>query len=48
MVHHADIDTERAREAGFDHHVVKPVDPATVRDLIARRTSPRVGQPLPS
>ena len=30
-----DGDRARSREAGFDHHLVKPVDPATLRDLIA-------------
>jgi CheY-like chemotaxis protein len=27
--HHRDV-----REAGFDHHFVKPADPATLRDLV--------------
>jgi CheY-like chemotaxis protein len=30
-----DSDRERARAAGFDHHMVKPVDPRALRDLIA-------------
>jgi CheY-like chemotaxis protein len=30
-----DGDRDRARAAGFDHHLVKPVDPRTLRDLIA-------------
>jgi signal transduction histidine kinase len=30
-----DSDRERARAAGFDHHLVKPVDPRALRDLIA-------------
>lgn len=30
-----DSDRERARAAGFDHHLVKPVDPKALRDLIA-------------
>jgi CheY-like chemotaxis protein len=28
-------DHERSREAGFDHHVVKPVDPAALHELVA-------------
>ena len=28
-------DKQRGREAGFDHHLVKPVDPQTLRDLLA-------------
>jgi CheY-like chemotaxis protein len=27
-------DRERSKEAGFDHHLVKPVEIETVRDLI--------------
>jgi two-component system CheB/CheR fusion protein len=30
-----DGDRERARTAGFDHHLIKPVDPKALRDLIA-------------
>jgi signal transduction histidine kinase/CheY-like chemotaxis protein len=30
-----DSDRDRARAAGFDHHMVKPVDPKALRDLIA-------------
>ena len=29
-------DKERAREAGFDHHVAKPADPQTILGLLAR------------
>jgi CheY-like chemotaxis protein len=29
-------DRRRSREAGFDHHLVKPVDPAALEDLLAR------------
>jgi CheY-like chemotaxis protein len=28
---------ERARETGFDHHLVKPADPAFVESLLRRR-----------
>jgi two-component system, sensor histidine kinase len=30
-------DMERSRAAGFDHHLVKPVDPDVVRRILARR-----------
>lgn len=30
-----DSDRERTRAAGFDHHLVKPVDPRALGDLIA-------------
>jgi CheY-like chemotaxis protein len=30
-----DSDRERARAAGFDHHLMKPVDPRALSDLIA-------------
>ncbi len=30
-------DKQRAREAGFDHHLTKPVDPSTIEALLAER-----------
>jgi two-component system CheB/CheR fusion protein len=30
-----DEDHRRSREAGFDHHLVKPVDPAAIQQLLA-------------
>jgi signal transduction histidine kinase/CheY-like chemotaxis protein len=33
-------DRVRSREAGFDHHLVKPVDPDAVRALLADRSVP--------
>jgi tRNA A37 threonylcarbamoyladenosine dehydratase len=35
-------DVQRAREAGFDHHLVKPVDPDAVLKLLA--TAPTAGR----
>ena len=32
-----DEDRDRAREAGFDHHLTKPVDPTALEGLVARR-----------
>ena len=32
----AEEDRQRAREAGFDHHLVKPADPADVTKLLKR------------
>ena len=29
-----DVDRRRSREAGFDMHLVKPVDPATICDML--------------
>ena len=31
-----DGDVKRAREAGFDHHLTKPVDPAVLSEMISR------------
>jgi signal transduction histidine kinase/ActR/RegA family two-component response regulator len=33
-----DEDRERARDAGFDHHLVKPVDPNMLQDLVLQLT----------
>ncbi|MFS0753912.1 ATP-binding protein [Noviherbaspirillum sp. 1P10PC] len=30
-------DRQQAQEAGFDHHLVKPVEPALIRDVLARQ-----------
>lgn len=34
-------DKQRSREAGFDYHLVKPVDPRTLEQLLAQRCQPR-------
>jgi PAS domain S-box-containing protein len=34
-------DLRRSREAGFDHHLVKPVEPAALQRLLARRNAAR-------
>ena len=39
-------DRRRTADAGFDHHLVKPVDPADLRDLLARLV-PRRHSPWP-
>jgi CheY-like chemotaxis protein len=31
-------DRRRSREAGFDHHLVKPADPEAVQEFLARPT----------
>jgi len=36
-------DRRRSKEAGFDEHVVKPIDPASLRALLRRIRAPRVG-----
>jgi CheY-like chemotaxis protein/two-component sensor histidine kinase len=38
-----DEDKRRAREAGFDHHLVKPVDP----EMLNRALAQRAGRPAP-
>jgi CheY-like chemotaxis protein len=30
-------DKDRAQKAGFDHHLVKPIDPDTLQKLLARK-----------
>jgi CheY-like chemotaxis protein len=32
-----EADVQRAREAGFDRHLTKPVDPAVLSEALARR-----------
>jgi CheY-like chemotaxis protein len=32
----AEGDVQRAREAGFDHHVTKPADPGVLNEMISR------------
>jgi CheY-like chemotaxis protein len=34
-------DRQRSKAAGFDHHLVKPVDPAVLLDLLASRAARR-------
>ncbi len=36
----ADEDRRRAGEAGFDHHLVKPVEPSVLEDLVTRLAGP--------
>lgn len=36
---------ERSRAAGFDHHLIKPIDPVVLRDLMVEKLPPR---PRPS
>jgi CheY-like chemotaxis protein len=33
------LDRGGAPNAGFDHHLTKPVDPGALRDLLAQRQS---------
>ncbi|NNE93919.1 MAG: response regulator [Verrucomicrobiales bacterium] len=32
-------DRQKTREAGYDHHLVKPVEPATLRELLAEKST---------
>jgi CheY-like chemotaxis protein len=36
-----DADRRRALEAGFDHHLTKPVDPGALNDLVLMVLDPR-------
>lgn len=38
-----DEDRRRAREAGFDHHLVKPLDPDVLQELLASVRIPHPG-----
>ena len=38
-------DRRRSREAGIDHHLVKPVDPKSVSELLTQH-HPLISQPL--
>ncbi len=38
-----DEDRRRSREAGIDHHLVKPVDLHLLEDLLAARSAPADG-----
>jgi PAS domain S-box-containing protein len=40
-----DEDRRLALEAGFDRHLVKPIDPSALRDLLAGKAAPRDGTP---
>ena len=33
---------ERSRAAGFDHHLIKPIDPDVLRDLMVEKPPPRL------
>ena len=35
-----DTDRQRAREAGFDHHIVKPLEPATLEKIVESSSAP--------
>jgi two-component system CheB/CheR fusion protein len=34
-----DVDRERTQQAGFDHHLVKPIDLMSLESLLATRSS---------
>jgi PAS domain S-box-containing protein len=41
-------DRRRSSEAGFDHHLAKPVDPETLRELLSREVKRLPRHPLPA
>ncbi|WP_119153397.1 PAS domain S-box protein [Caldimonas tepidiphila] len=43
-----DSDRQRAREAGFDHHFTKPVDPDALQELLRRELATREPGVLPA
>jgi CheY-like chemotaxis protein len=42
-----EVDRERSREAGFDHHLLKPTDPGELQRLLeSRRSAVREDEPV--
>jgi hypothetical protein len=39
-------DRRRSHEAGFDHHLVKPISPTTIHSLLVEHT--RLASPAPT
>jgi len=42
-----EVDRQRSKEAGFDHHLVKPVDPDTLAKLLASLSSSQTANSKP-
>jgi two-component system CheB/CheR fusion protein len=40
-------DLRKSKESGFDHHLVKPVEPAALQRLLARRSLARPSRSSP-